>query len=687
MASSNGVPASFGGTGNTGTGSQGANDAAGSTGAGAPAAAAPATPASGPQGPNAAGLNPGPVTTAAVPAPGAGYGVPAFQKIASQRVIEGGQAGASPATTAKPYDEKQLIQSLADTLGVKATKGEPLEVGVANTLAEKFNVKIDQSGLTTAGTGTGQGEAGQLRHNIASWFESATSFVTHGGMVAVARNEKKANLTQEQISKMTSSRLRDQAQAKFNRQQAEGANQGTPAGTPEPVPAESAKALNEILGQVAAKLGTQGAGPNALEDIAKSPQVNAAYQTPSSPGSLGTPQTYAQNFQSFVAQWNKNEKLSNGQTFQAQWLDNLENMGELNAASNTANFGASQTTVSGGISTTTAAGQAKPTSDQVFNAYQNFLIASQAQNQSPLAYMQAAPGSAATQELKNGAPSEMYAYVQGVAQEMGVGLTSSQLNQISNFYGASASTADDPSSVEDQVKDAVVALYSPPSDPTNPNSPNAYGVVNPSGVANTMYIDIQGQALAYQIPISAGQITSMVQNDLQGATVESLFVAADAAEAKAQQTFESQAKGLYPSLAAQISQGSTVQQLTAPYLNVAEAITGVPASTMTTDMAGGGVSKWGAFLQGGNSPQGAAQDNNKTATAQAGPQMMTLDQWKTYLMQTPQYGFLDTQGGKDMAEQMSSAILNEFGKVNTTQSQTPITSLYQGQQDLSANTS
>ena len=45
--------------------------------------------------------------------------------------------------------------------------------------------------------------------------------------------------------------------------------------------------------------------------------------------------------------------------------------------------------------------------------------------------------------------------------------------------------------------------------------------------------------------------------------------------------------------------------------------------------------------------------------------MMTLDQWKTYLMQNPQYGFQNTQGAKDMAEQLSSAILNEFGRVNT----------------------
>ena len=302
--------------------------------------------------------------------------------------------------------------------------------------------------------------------------------------------------------------------------------------------------------------------------------------------------------------------------------------------------------------------------------------------------MQAAPNDPTNKALASGAPSEMFGFVQGVAQEMGVGLTSDQINKISNFYGASSAVADDPSSVEDQIKDAVVSLYSPPSDPSVPNSPYAYGVVNPSGVANTMFTGINQAALNYQVPISAAQITSMVQTDLQGATVESVYAAADAAVAKATEQFQDQAKGLYPALAAQNTQGSTVQQLTAPYLNLAEAITGVPASTMQTDVTSGGLSKWSAFLQGGNNPSGSTQPANATGKAEAGtPQLMTIDQWKQYLMQNPTYGFQNTQGGKDMAEQMSSAILNAFGKVNTNGGSSTPFNAYNGQSDLSANTS
>ncbi len=94
-----------------------------------------------------------------------------------------------------------------------------------------------------------------------------------------------------------------------------------------------------------------------------------------------------------------------------------------------------------------------------------------------------------------------------------------------------------------------------------------------------------------------------------GATVESMYVAADAAEAAATKQFQEQAQGLYPALSAQIGAGQTVQNLTAPYFNVAEAITGVPASTMMADQQGGGVSKWAAFLQGGNNPAGASKTN------------------------------------------------------------------------------
>jgi hypothetical protein len=141
---------------------------------------------------------------------------------------------------------------------------------------------------------------------------------------------------------------------------------------------------------------------------------------------------------------------------------------------------------------------------------------------------------------------------------------------------------------------------------------------------------------------------------------------------KATEQFQQQAAGLYPTLAAQIKAGNTVQNLTAPYLTVAQAVTGVPSSTMMTEQQGGGLSKWSNFLQGGTDPK----------TGQ--PTTMTLDQWKKTLMQDPQYGFQKTQGAQDMAEQLSSAILNEFGRVNTQGSQnSPLASNYNPSSALS----
>ena len=196
--------------------------------------------------------------------------------------------------------------------------------------------------------------------------------------------------------------------------------------------------------------------------------------------------------------------------------------------------------------------------------------------------------------------------------------------------------------------------------------------------------------MAYQIPISAGQITQMVQSDLQGATVESVYAAADAAVAKATETFQDQAKGLYPALAAQISprfdgpiaHGSLPQR-------GRMTITGVPASTMQTDITSGVIVEVERVsCRAATTRRDRRSCPTRQSKAEAGqPQVMTLDQWKTYLMQNPQYGFSKTQGGQDMAEQMSAAILNTFGRVDTTSSPSPVTSLYSGQSDLSANTS
>ena len=431
-------------------------------------------------------------------------------------------------------------------------------------------------------------------------------------------------------------------------------NEGGSPAIPKPVPDENTKALSEIVQQVAQKMGAQGAGPNALADVAQAQGLPTTQG--GAPAAPATQQTAGQAYQSFTKELSDPK---NGAKFAAAQVPALEAAGLLDRNAQGGTKQPNGTTF---------------TNTQIASAYQKVLQQQVQNNQSE---QEALTALASTGTTANAPTSEMQAYVQGVAQEFGVGLTTQQVTEIANTYGANASTADDPSSVEDEIKDAVVALY----DPTNPN--------NPAGVADTMYTDIQQSCVyQYQIPISPAQIGNMVKQSLQGATVESMYVAADAAEAAATKQFQEQAQGLYPALADQIKSGQTVQNLVAPYFNVAEAITGVPASTMMADQQKGGVSKWAAFLQGGNNPAGATKTDLAPGQANTtgGPQMMTLDQWKTYLMQNPNYGFQNTQGAKDMAEQMTSAILNEFGKVNTNGGSSQPFNAYNGASDLSANT-
>jgi hypothetical protein len=618
---------------------------------GGPASSTPA-PTITPPGPNAAGLNP------------AVSGVPATSldpAIAMKQLPGGGTVGAQPAQAPRPYDEKQLVQELATELGVKATKGKSLENGVIDALAKKYGVTISQSDMTTAGTGSAQGAVGQARHDLADWFDNATPNIV-ATAVTPPKVAKFGPATMEAAKDIKDPKLRAQFIAKVQAAEAEQQSveggrtqdEGQSATDARPVP--NTKALNDMLARVGEKLGVGATqlGQSGLANIAKAQGLQTA--TPATPAVAGAPQTVGDAYQAFI------KNLSDpktGATFAASQVPAFEVAGLLDK---------------------NAAGTKQPngttfTNTQIASAYQAVLQQQVTQNQSESAALQALASTTATPG--GGPTSEMQAYVAGVAQEFGVGLTTQQITQIANTYGANALVAGQPSSVEDEIKDAVVALY----DPTNPN--------NPAGVADTMFTNIQNAALQYQIPISAGQIGNMVKSALQSATVESMYVAADSAQSAAIKQFQQQAQGLYPALSAQIGAGQTVQNLVAPYFNVAEAITGVPSSTMMADQQGGGLSKWSAFLQGGNNPAGATKTAPGTSptgsAAQAGPQMMTLDEWKKYLMQTPSYGFQNTQGGKDMAEQLTAAILNEFGKVNTT-SGAPI-NLYQGQSALSANTS
>jgi hypothetical protein len=433
----------------------------------------------------------------------------------------------------------------------------------------------------------------------------------------------------------------------------------------------SATPNKKALAQIAAKMGIQlRPGENPLVAIAG---IESSGGSGSQNPLLNIPgETAAQNYSNFVQQ-GFNAKTGALTSSGKQWEDALIQAGYLDV---NANLGT-------------------PTANEVQNAYLSLLNVAVNGQKTGDPHTTVAPGQgiqaaiAAGQNIAkatdaNAPGSEAYATVQGVASEFGVYLSPLQITDIANKFAGQITAEGSPADVENSIKDLVIQQY-------NPNNPN-----DPAGIANTMYTDIQQSALQYQIPISPDQLNAMVKNGLQTASVAYPASAATDVQNKAIQQFQEQAAGLYPTLAAQIKAGNTVQNLVAPYYNVAESYTGVPATTMMSEAttAGGPPSKWGVFLQGGNTPGNGVAPNSSGstkggATPQGGEgagQLMTIDQWKQKLMTDPIYGFDKTQGAKDMAEQMSSAILNELGRVNTDGgSQSPF-GAYNPSSALQANT-
>lgn len=267
--------------------------------------------------------------------------------------------------------------------------------------------------------------------------------------------------------------------------------------------------------------------------------------------------------------------------------------------------------------------------------------------------------------------SETAAFVQGMGEKLGIYLSPADVTKISNMYEGDVTNAGGPTSVEDEIKNTVVQYF-------NPNDPR-----NPPGAASTMYQDILQSANDYGIPVASADIMNWVTNGIKTTAGDSYSIAqaASGTAAAAATHYQTLAEGLYPTLAPQIQSGQKVSDLISPYNSITAQYTGVASSTLNDPGAapGGPTGKYYSFLQGGRDPQTNA------------PTMQTMDEWRKTLMQDPKYGFQNTQAARDMASQMSSAILNLFGKVNTMGgTSTPIQSALPGsgfQGDLSANTS
>jgi hypothetical protein len=103
--------------------------------------------------------------------------------------------------------------------------------------------------------------------------------------------------------------------------------------------------------------------------------------------------------------------------------------------------------------------------------------------------------------------------------------------------------------------------------------------------------------------------------------------------------------GLYPTLTPGIEEGQTTATLTQPYMDLAQDVLGVDASNLS--MINNPL--WSAPIDYVNPQTGEKQ-------------LMSLDQWKTTLMQNPAYGFQHTQAAMDLASNLVDAIGQTFGK-------------------------
>ena len=367
-----------------------------------------------------------------------------------------------------------------------------------------------------------------------------------------------------------------------------------------------------VIAKIAHDLGAPGSDLTAIATKLNVPGIG---QSP-----LATGAGQNENGQTvYTAFW---KRITSDQAYKAQWVTALEKANLLDASQN----------------------NGAPDNATVAGAFQNLLKASVAYKSPPEVMVQAAdnhPQQNSSGTDITGTTSELQAFVQGEAEKLGVNMSPMQILSVANKYKNDAST-NGTSGIQDELKNDIVQYY-------NPNDP-----ANPPGAANDMYIQIQATAAKYGIPADPTMIKSMVVNALTNSAGDAYSIAAAAkdAAAAAEQHFQQLAAGAYPALAGQIQSGQDVATLIAPYNAITAQYTGKDPATL----ANPGVDPTSPdykFLQGAKDPK----------TGQT--TMMTMDEWKQYIMQHPEYGFQNTSGGKALASQMTSAILNAFGKVKT----------------------
>ena len=169
--------------------------------------------------------------------------------------------------------------------------------------------------------------------------------------------------------------------------------------------------------------------------------------------------------------------------------------------------------------------------------------------------------------------------------------------------------------------------------PATPTPGESSAIMTPP--EETLAVTPQRLALiahAYQVPISQGTLNQIADNP------------APNTEKNFTDYVKEQAKGLYPTFAPQLDQGLTMAHLLDPYRQVAKGLLG---DHFEPDFQ--------------NDPKSAAALSGGTVDPKLGRATpMTLDQWKSHIKGTPEFGWQYTPQAIERGKMISRAINEGF---------------------------
>jgi hypothetical protein len=309
-----------------------------------------------------------------------------------------------------------------------------------------------------------------------------------------------------------------------------------------------------------------------------------------------------------------------------------------------------------------------PTPTDIANAYTTLVTNAVNQKVTPASLL--ATGQASVQannpNLTTANTSNQAAEIANTADRLGVQLTPAQMNYLTAQADAYQSSSGTIGWTQAQIDQAVSGYFTFPT--TN-------GVPDPtklSGDAASVYQGLKKIADSYQIPISANGpngLASWVTSAISGIndsgqvdTTTALSSGAGAAEAAFTQYAQATAAGLYPQFATQIAKGIPTTTLLDPYAQVAASVLGfgnVAGTSASVSQASDATAslnidwsnpKWSVALNGERDP----------TTGQPVP--MTLDQWRSHLINDPQYGWAKTDDAKNLGMGVADHLLSVFGQ-------------------------